>query len=65
MVEMFYNTYNTGAFKCCEYTVYEPPFRDYYFDPDFVTPYGLPPGTPLFKDVETLGYRQLFTTRTY
>ena len=66
MVEMFYNTYNTGAFKCCTYTVYEPPHpRDYYFDPDFTTPYGLPPGTPLFKDVETLGYRQLFTARTY
>lgn len=66
MVEMFYNTYNTGAFKCCTYSVYQPPNpRDYYFDPDFTTPYGLPPGTPLFKDVETLGYRQLFTARTY
>ena len=65
MVEMFYNTYNTGAFKCCTYSVYQPPHpRDYYFDPDFTTPYGLPPGTPLFKDVETLGYRQLFTART-
>lgn len=44
MVEMYYNTYNTGAFKCCTYSVYQPPHpRDYYFDPDFTTPYGLPP----------------------
>jgi len=65
IVEMFYNTYNTGAFKCCTYTVYQPPFRDYYFDPDFTTPQGLPPGTPLFRDVESLSYRQLFAARGY
>jgi len=64
LVEMFYNTYNTGMMKCCTYTVYEPPNpRDYYFDTDFTTPQGLPPGTPMFKDVESLGYRQLFAAR--
>jgi len=65
IVEMYYNTYNTGAFKCCTYTVYRPPLRDYYFDQDFTTTQGLPPGTPLFRDVESLGYRQLFTARGY
>ncbi len=65
MVEMFNSTYNTGMFKCCTYTVYQPPNpRDYYFDSDFTTPQGLPPGTPMFRDVESLGYRQLFTPRT-
>lgn len=64
MVEMFYNTYNTGMFKCCTYSVYRPPFRNYYFDTDFQTPQGLPPGTPMFRDVETLGYRQLFAPRS-
>ena len=64
MVEMFYSTYNTGMFKCCTYSVYEPPNpRDYYFDPDFTSPQGLPPGTPMFRDVESLGYRQVLPAR--
>ncbi len=64
MVEMFYSTYNTGMFKCCEYVVYQPPNpRDYYFDTDFTVPQGLPPGTPMFKDIESLSYRQLFAAR--
>ena len=63
LVSLYYSTYNTGFYKCCN-TVYSPPTRAYYFDLDFTTPGGLPPGTPLFKDVESLGFRQLFTTRT-
>jgi len=65
LVSLYYSTYNTGAFKCCTYSVYQPPVRNYVFDPDFATPSGLPPGTPLFRDVDTLGYRQLFATRSY
>ncbi len=64
LVSLYYSTYNTGFYKCCN-TVYNPPTRAYYFDLDFTSPGGLPPGTPLFRDVETLGYRELFTTRTY
>ncbi len=64
LVSLYFSTYNTGIFKCCIYSVYAPPTRKYIFDTDFTTPQGLPPGTPMFKDVETLGYRQLFTTRT-
>ena len=65
LVSLYYSTYNTGIFKCCEYAVYAPPTRNYVFDVDFTLPggVGLPPGTPLFRDVETLGYRQMFTTR--
>ena len=62
IVSLFYSTYNTGAFKCCT-TVYSPPTRNYSFDIDFATPGGLPPGTPMFRDIESLGYRQLFTAR--
>jgi hypothetical protein len=65
LVSLYYATYNTGLFKCCTYSVYQPPTRNYIFDQDFSTPSGLPPGTPLFRDVDSLGYRQLFTTRTY
>ncbi len=63
LVSLYFSTYNTGFYKCCT-TVYSPPTRNYSFDLDFTSPGGLPPGTPLFKDVESLGFRQLFTTRT-
>ena len=33
--------------------------RDYLFDTDFLTPTLLPPGTPAFRDVNTLTFRQL------
>src|ERR1017187_79165 len=63
LVSLYYSTYNTGFYKCCN-TVYDPPTRNYFFDLDFTSPGGLPPGTPMFRDVESLSYRQLFTTRT-
>jgi hypothetical protein len=62
LVSLYYSTYATGVFKCCT-TVYSPPTRAYSFDADFALPGGLPPGTPLFRDVDTLGYRQLFAIR--
>jgi len=65
LVSLYYATYNTGLFKCCNYAVYQPPTRNYIFDSDFTNPVGLPPGTPLFRDVDSLGYRQLFTTRDH
>jgi hypothetical protein len=65
LVSLYYATYNTGLFKCCNYAVYQPPTRNYIFDSDFTNPAGLPPGTPLFRDVDSLGYRQLFTTRDH
>jgi hypothetical protein len=64
LVSLYYATYNTGLFKCCNYAVYQPPTRNYIFDSDFTNPAGLPPGTPMFRDVNSLGYRQVFTTRT-
>lgn len=64
LVSMYYSTYDTGIFKCCN-IVYSPPTRKYSFDSDFTVPSGLPPGTPLFRDVDSLGYRQLFTVRSY
>ena len=62
IVSLYYSTYGTGVYKCCT-TVYSPPSRNYIFDLDFESPGGLPPGTPMFRDVETLSYRQLFATR--
>jgi type II secretory pathway pseudopilin PulG len=64
LVSLYYSTYNTGTFKCCGYSVYQPPDRNYIFDPLFSRPDGLPPGTPSFRDVENLSYHQTFTART-
>ena len=64
IVSLYYSTYATGIYKCCT-TVYSPPTRNYSFDADFTSPGGLPPGTPMFRDVESLSYRQLFQTRTF
>jgi hypothetical protein len=62
LVSLYYSTYATGVFKCCT-VVYSPPTRNDVFDLDFTSPQGLPPGTPMFRDVESLGYRQLYATR--
>ncbi len=61
LVSLFYSTYNTGTFKCCNYMVYQPPVRNYFFDPLFTQPRNLPPGTPMFRDIDNLSYRQDFT----
>jgi len=64
LVSLYYSTYDTGIFKCGScWEVYVNGDRNYIFDSDFTSPYGLPPGTPMFHDVETLGYRQLFAKR--
>jgi len=42
----FNNVYNAGA-------------RAFSFDINFLTPSLLPPGTPMFRDVNTLQFRQI------
>ncbi|HXR17195.1 MAG TPA: hypothetical protein VN777_13450 [Terriglobales bacterium] len=64
LVSLYYATYATGTFKCCNYSVYVPPSRNYIFDPDFTVPAQLPPGTPMFRDIDNLSYRQSFTPHT-
>ena len=60
LVSLYYSQYATGIFKCCT-TVYSPPTRDYSFDVLFLDPANLPPGTPMFRDVDNVNYRQDFT----
>jgi Tfp pilus assembly protein PilX len=57
IVSLYWNTYATGSFKCCG-LVYNPPNRQYTFDPLFTKPQNLPPGTPMFRNVNNLTYRQ-------
>ncbi len=60
LVSFYYSEYAVGVFKCCT-TVYSPPTRAYAFDTDFLTPSKLPPGTPRFRDIANIGFRQDFT----
>jgi hypothetical protein len=63
LVSLYYATYATGTFKCCN-LVYNPPNRNYVFDPLFSLPQNLPPGTPMFRNVDNLSYRQNQVART-
>ena len=58
IVSLFTSRQAIGAFKCCN-TVYQWGQRQYLFDDDFLIPSQLPPGTPMFRDVNTLTFRQL------
>ncbi len=58
IVSFFFNTQATGTYKCCN-AVYNPPNRGYAFDSSFLTPSLLPPRTPTFRDINTLGFTQL------
>lgn len=63
LVSLYWNQYATGTFKCCN-LVYNPPDRQYVFDPLFSQPQNLPPGTPMFRNVDNLSYRQNQIART-
>ena len=64
LVNLYYSTYATGTDKNGNSTVYAPAVRNYIFDPLFSQPQNLPPGTPMFRDVDNLSYQQSFTPRT-
>ena len=53
----YYNRQAVGTFKCCT-TVYGAPTRNYAFDTDFLNPALLPPLTPVFRDLNALGFSQ-------
>ena len=60
LVSLYYSEYAVGIYKCCQ-RVYSPPTRAYAFDTDFLELDKLPPGTPRFRDVVNLGFRQILT----
>jgi hypothetical protein len=53
----FYNRQAVGTYKCCS-TVYGAPTRSYAFDTDFLNPALLPPNTPVFRDMNAVGFSQ-------
>ena len=60
-MSLFHSEYAVGIFKCCN-TVFDidPSDMDFSFDTDFLDSTLLPPATPRFQDLVTLGYRQVF-----
>jgi Tfp pilus assembly protein PilX len=63
IVSLYWSMYATGTFKCCN-LVYNPPDRQYTFDNLFSVPTNLPPGTPMFRNVDNLSYRENQVART-
>lgn len=63
IVSLYWSYYATGPYKCCN-LVYNPPNRQYTFDTLFSAPQNLPPGTPMFRNVDNLTYRQNQVART-
>jgi hypothetical protein len=57
IASFYYSRQATGIYKCCA-TVYAAPNRQYQFDLNFLNPALLPPLTPVFRDVNTLGFSQ-------
>jgi hypothetical protein len=58
IISLFNSRQGVGVYKCCN-IVYSPPTRGYNFDADFLLPNRLPPRTPMFRDVNTLTFRQV------
>lgn len=58
IVSFFTSRQAIGTYKCCD-VVYGAPSRGYNFDTEFLSPPLLPPRTPMFRDINTLTFRQL------
>lgn len=61
VVSFYYSRQAIGVYKdglSNPDVVYAPPSRGYNFDSDFLTPTLLPPRTPMFRDVNTIGFTQ-------
>ena len=58
IISLYYSRQATGTFKY-NANVYDYGERNFTFDTDFLDPALLPPGTPMFRDVNTLTFRQI------
>jgi len=62
MASLYYSRQGVGVFKDGNNTYDFPSDRDFRFDTDFLTISLLPPRTPMFRDVNVLGFTQVLTT---
>jgi hypothetical protein len=58
LISLYTSRQAVGTFKCCS-VVYSAPVRLYAFDTEFLSPSLLPPRTPMFRDLNTLTFRQI------
>jgi hypothetical protein len=59
MATFYYSRQATGVFKGGGSVVYEiPAVRNFSFDTDFLNPSLLPPNTPVFRDMNAVGFSQ-------
>jgi hypothetical protein len=58
MVSLYYSRQAIGIYRA-DGNTYGAPTRGYNFDTDFLIPALLPPGTPMFRDINTLKFRQI------
>jgi hypothetical protein len=58
IVSLYTSRQGVGIYKCCN-NVYSPPTRGYNFDTNFLDPDLLPPKTPMFRDINTTGFRHI------
>ena len=58
IISFYVSRQAVGTYKCCD-VVYHAPSRGYNFDTEFLNPMLLPPRTPMFRDINTLTFRQL------
>jgi hypothetical protein len=63
MATLYFSRQAVGTFKCCSGTftdgiVYSVPIRNFIFDADFTNPSLLPPNTPMFRDMNAVGFSQ-------
>lgn len=61
LISLHINRQAVGAYKfnATNNHIYNAGGRNFTFDTDFLTPTLLPPGTPMFRDINTLQFRQL------
>jgi hypothetical protein len=61
MVSLFISQQATGTFKyhSINRNVYDYADRNFKFEDDFLQPALLPPGTPMFRDINLLSFRQI------
>jgi len=57
LVSLYRSHQTIGLMKCCAIT-YSPPTRNFTFDLEFLVPSQLPPGSPRFRDINNLSFRQ-------
>jgi hypothetical protein len=59
MVSLYFSRQAIGIYRTTGSNIYGAPSRGYNFDTDFLSPPLLPPGTPMFRDINTLKFRQI------